>query len=112
MGEFMLDYHLPKSLLVFQSKTQFYDHPLYLDGSLVLQDKASCLSVEALEPPPGCALLDACAAPGMKSCQAAAIVCHKGRGQVIAVERDSERFKVLKKIIAKHCKDLKENIKV
>ena len=32
-------------------------------------DKASCLSVEALNPPSGCTLLDSCAAPGMKTCQ-------------------------------------------
>ena len=34
-----------------------------------LLDKASCLSVEALNPPIGCTLLDSCAAPGMKTCQ-------------------------------------------
>ena len=52
-NEFMLDFHMPNYLLVFNAKTQFYDHPLYLDGSIVLQDKASCLSVEAMNPPPG-----------------------------------------------------------
>jgi hypothetical protein len=35
--EFMLDFHMPTYLLVFPPKTQFYDHPLYQDGSLVLQ---------------------------------------------------------------------------
>ena len=35
--EFMLDFHMPTYLLVFPTKTQFYDHPLYQDGSLVLQ---------------------------------------------------------------------------
>ena len=67
--EFMLDFHMPSYLLVFPSRTQFYNHPLYLDGSLVLQDKSSCLSVEALNPPKGSTLLDACAAPGNKTCQ-------------------------------------------
>ena len=51
--EFMLDYHMPSYLIVFPYKTQLYNHPMYLDGSIVLQDKASCLSVEALNPPPG-----------------------------------------------------------
>ena len=46
--EFMIDFHLPEYLLVFPSKTQFYDYPLYIDGSLILQDKASCLTVAAL----------------------------------------------------------------
>ena len=46
--EFMIDFHLSEYLLVFPSKTQFYDYPLYIDGSLILQDKASCLTVAAL----------------------------------------------------------------
>lgn len=97
--EFMLDFHMPQYLLVFPCKKQFYDHPLYLDGSVVLQDKASCMSVEALNPPKNAVLLDACAAPGMKTCQAVATV-----GKVIAVERNAKRFKVLKEILDKHCR--------
>ena len=102
--EFMLDFHMPNYLLVFPSKTHFYNHPLYLDGSLVLQDKASCLSVEALEPPPGCTLLDACAAPGMKTSHSISSVCNQQvKGHVIAVERNHKRYKVLKKILMQHC---------
>ena len=101
-NEFMLDFHMQDFLLVFPHKTQFYDHPLYLDGSLVLQDKASCLSVFALNPDPGSVLFDACAAPGMKTCQAQA---HVGtQGQVIAVERNGKRFKILNEITGKYCK--------
>jgi len=106
--EFMLDFHMPKYLLVFPVKTQFYNHPLYQDGSLVLQDKASCLSVEALAPPNGCTLLDSCAAPGMKTCQAVVSVCGPNKeGCVIAVERNQKRYKVLEKLLYRHCGDLK-----
>jgi len=102
--EFMLDFHMPTYLLVFPHKTQFYEHPLYQDGSLVLQDKASCLSVEALNPPIGCTLLDSCAAPGMKTCQAAVSVCGQNKeGCVIAVERNEKRYRVLQKLLYKHC---------
>ena len=51
--EFMVDFHLRDYLLVFPVGTHFYDHPLYLDGSLILQDKASCLPVACLDPSPG-----------------------------------------------------------
>jgi len=63
------------------------------------QDKASCLPVACLNPPPGASLLDACAAPGMKTSQAAGAV---GRcGKVVAVERSSKRAATLKEILAK-----------
>ena len=48
--EFMVDFHLRDYLLVFPIGTHFYDNPLYLDGSLILQDKASCLPVACLNP--------------------------------------------------------------
>lgn len=37
-GEFMFDLHVP-DLLIFPPKTQFYEHPAYKNGSLILQDK-------------------------------------------------------------------------
>ena len=94
--EFTVDYHMPKYLLVFSPKTsasQLFFHPLRLAGFFVLQSKASCLCVEALAPPPGCVLLDACASPGMKTCQAAALICQEGQGQVIAIEQNPPRFR-------------------
>ena len=98
--EFMIDFHLKDYLLIFPPKTQFYDYPLYLDGSLVLQDKASCLTVAALNPTSGKVLLDACAAPGMKTSQALAMV--QPEGKVIAIERNPKRYNVLNELLQKH----------
>ncbi len=95
----MRDYHLPEYLLVFQAGVAFYDHKLYIGGEIVLQDKASCFTVAALNPPPGSVILDACSAPGNKTCQAAA---YSKSGKVIAVERDKKRCKILRKLLAKH----------
>jgi len=106
--EFMIDFHLSGYLLVFPSKTQFYDYPLYIDGSLILQDKASCLTVAALDPPQGCTILDACSAPGMKTSQALAMI--QPNGNVIAIERDVKRFKVLNELLEKHCNNKTERI--
>lgn len=96
--DFLSDLHLP-DLLVFPPQTPLYQHSLVTGGSLLLQDKASCLPVACLNPPPGASLLDACAAPGMKTSQAAGAV---GKcGKVVAVERSSKRAATLKEILAK-----------
>nr|XP_023030251.1 probable 28S rRNA (cytosine-C(5))-methyltransferase [Leptinotarsa decemlineata] len=94
--EFLVDIHIP-NLLIFPPKTQFYNHPAYKNGSIILQDKASCLPVHILNPTPGSKVLDMCAAPGMKTTHLAAVL--NNEGTVYAVERDPRRFEILNKII-------------
>ena len=106
--QYMTDLHIP-NLLVFPPKTALYDHPLVLDGSLLLQDKSSCFPVAALSPPAGVSVLDACSAPGMKTSQLAAAVCGDWvaalggsppqGARVVAVERSSKRFSLLSQMI-------------
>ena len=86
--DYLSDLHLA-DLLVFPPQTPFYQHSLVMGGGLLLQVKASCLPVSCLSPPLDASLLDACAAPGMKTSQAAGAVgkCRK----VVAVERSSKR---------------------
>nr|CAH7721548.1 unnamed protein product [Callosobruchus chinensis] len=95
-GEFMVDMHIP-SLLIFPPRTHFYNHPAYKNGTVILQDKASCLPVHLLAPPPGSTVLDMCAAPGMKTTQLAAALANEG--VVYAVERDTKRVGTLKHIV-------------
>ncbi|KAG5883733.1 hypothetical protein JTB14_024234 [Gonioctena quinquepunctata] len=95
--EFLVDIHIP-NLLIFPPKTQFYNHPAYKNGSIILQDKASCLPVHILAPTPNSKVLDMCAAPGMKTTHLAAVL--NDQGAVYAVERDPRRFEILNKIIA------------
>uniref|UniRef100_A0A6P7GQY4 Probable 28S rRNA (Cytosine-C(5))-methyltransferase n=1 Tax=Diabrotica virgifera virgifera TaxID=50390 RepID=A0A6P7GQY4_DIAVI len=95
-GEFMIDIHVP-NLLVFPPKTEFYRHPAYKNGSIILQDKASCLPVHVLNPPPGSTVLDMCAAPGMKTTHLAAVL--NNQGTVYATERNPRRFEVLNNIV-------------
>ncbi|CAG9829845.1 unnamed protein product [Diabrotica balteata] len=94
--EFMIDIHVP-NLLVFPPKTEFYQHPAYKNGSIILQDKASCLPVHILNPPPGSTVLDMCAAPGMKTTHLAAVL--NDQGTVYATERNPRRFEVLNNIV-------------
>jgi len=95
-SEFIVDYHL-EFLLVFPPKTQFHDHYLLQNGSLFLQDKASCMSAVALTNTFDGSVLDACSAPGMKTSLLAALSNDQGR--IIAIERDYRRCNVLRKTI-------------
>ncbi|KAJ7296726.1 hypothetical protein O6H91_Y102500 [Diphasiastrum complanatum] len=84
-------------LLVLPAGTDLHDHSLVLQGSLFLQGKASCMPAQALDPIPEWEVLDACAAPGNKTVQLAAIM--KGRGRILACEQDRSRLKTLKKTV-------------
>jgi len=98
-GSYVEDYHLP-GVLAFASGTEFHQSRLYKEGCLVLQDKASCLTVAALDLTRGCSVLDACSAPGMKTIQAAAAVTKSGK--VTAIERDQKRCSTLRATVKKH----------
>ncbi|XP_026475959.1 LOW QUALITY PROTEIN: probable 28S rRNA (cytosine-C(5))-methyltransferase, partial [Ctenocephalides felis] len=93
---FIPDFHIPE-LLVFPPDTQFHDYQCYLQGHIVLQDKASCMAAHMLAPEPGSNVLDMCAAPGMKTTHLAAIVGNKGT--IYAIEKDTRRHGVLSDIV-------------
>lgn len=59
--------------------TTIRDSELTKDGSLYIQNAASWLPVVALDPHPGEAILDVCAAPGGKTSHIAALVNSKAR---------------------------------
>jgi len=91
-AQFLVDLHVPY-LLVFPPGTELHQHALYRSGRLILQDKASCLPPLVLAPVVGDHVLDACAAPGMKTSQLAALMDNSG--SLVAVERDRKRFTTL-----------------
>nr|XP_034176124.1 probable 28S rRNA (cytosine-C(5))-methyltransferase isoform X1 [Osmia lignaria] len=86
---FIQDFHVPE-LLVFPVDTTFHDNSRYLNGELILQDKASCLPAKLLNPKPGSVVLDMCAAPGMKSTHLAALM--NNLGKIYAVELNEHRY--------------------
>lgn len=98
-----VDHNIP-NLLALPSATQLAKTPAYLNGFIILQDKASCFSAYLLDPDPEDGdIIDACAAPGNKTTHVAAIVNEKDgaaqKPKIYACERDSARAATLDKMI-------------
>lgn len=94
--EFLKDFHL-RDWLVFGTGAKLNMLDLVENLQLLLQDKASGMAVIALDPQPGAVLLDACAAPGMKTSYAAALM--NNTGKILAVDRSGERVEALQQLV-------------
>ncbi|XP_031565177.1 probable 28S rRNA (cytosine-C(5))-methyltransferase, partial [Actinia tenebrosa] len=93
---FHMDEDIP-DVIVFPPATDLHNHPLYLKGHIILQDKASCLPAHVLDPPPGSHVIDACAAPGNKTSHLASRMNNKGK--IHAFDTDSHRLSTMKKLM-------------
>ncbi|XP_065066978.1 28S rRNA (cytosine-C(5))-methyltransferase-like [Rhopilema esculentum] len=96
--EFFSDQHIP-DLLVFSPGTDLHEHPLYINGHILLQDKASCLPAFLLKPEPSSTVIDACAAPGNKTTHLSAIM--ENQGKIYAFDLDVKRLRLLKSQLKK-----------
>ena len=75
----------PDGLVVEKGAARLRALPAWRDGRLAFQGEAAQLVTTLLALAPGDRLLDACAAPGGKAAQAAALL--EGRGLVVALDR-------------------------
>lgn len=66
-------------------------------GYIIIQDKASVISVYVLDPKPDETILDACAAPGIKTTLIAQLM--ENRGRIIAVDYSFDRLLQLRRFI-------------
>ena len=94
-----IDKHIP-NLLALPPDTGLSKTSAYLNGQIIIQDKASCFPAFLLQPNEedgDC--LDACAAPGNKTTHLAAILHGEGRAalkpKIYAYERDKGRASTL-----------------
>ncbi|KAI7848118.1 S-adenosyl-L-methionine-dependent methyltransferase [Circinella umbellata] len=101
---FCQDPHL-SDLLVFAPKTDLHNHPLYVSGDIILQDKASCFPAHVCYPPKDAHAIDACAAPGNKTSHLSALM--QNTGKIWAFDLDSRRLDLLKRMTGKAgCKNI------
>jgi 16S rRNA (cytosine967-C5)-methyltransferase len=70
-----------------------FPHEAVQEGQCYIQDPSTALACDLLEPQPGEIILDACAAPGGKTCMIAGLM--KNEGTLIACDRDPQRLQVL-----------------
>ncbi|GLH15049.1 uncharacterized protein GBIM_19452 [Gryllus bimaculatus] len=101
-NQFMKDYHLD-DVLIFPQRSNMHEHKLVENGSLLLQDKASCLPALLLDPKPGSVVLDMCAAPGLKTTQLVNLM--ENKGTIFAIDRDPKRFDEMRQIVERNCKE-------
>ena len=94
-----IDKHIP-NLFALPPDTSLSKTPAYLNGQIIIQDKASCFPAFLLQPngeDGDC--LDACAAPGNKTTHLAAILHGEGRAalkpKIYAYELDKGRASTL-----------------
>ncbi|NOU36572.1 MAG: 16S rRNA (cytosine(967)-C(5))-methyltransferase RsmB [Kiritimatiellaceae bacterium] len=71
--------------------------PGYKEGWFTVQDPATSVSVELLDPRPGESVLDACAAPGGKTAMMAGMM--EGKGELIAMDVHDDRLDTLQDTI-------------
>jgi 16S rRNA (cytosine967-C5)-methyltransferase len=71
--------------------------PGYKEGWFTVQDPATSVSVELLDPRPGESVLDACAAPGGKTAMIAGFM--EGKGELIAMDVHDDRLDTLQDTI-------------
>ena len=101
-----VDKHIP-NLLALPPGTDLSKSKVYLEGHIILQDKASCFPAYLLDVGAEENCLDACAAPGNKTTHLSAILHEKGSATsskcspIHASERDASRISVLEKMIRK-----------
>jgi 16S rRNA (cytosine967-C5)-methyltransferase len=67
--------------------------PAFLAGRMSIQDEASQLVVDLLDPQPGDKILDTCAAPGTKTAAIAERL--NGEGYVLALDRHERRLRLV-----------------
>lgn len=93
-----VDKHIP-NLLVLPPSFDLHKDELYLNGSIVIQDKASCFPAFILNPPLNSNVIDGCAAPGNKTSHLSSIM--KNTGKIIAFDMDAKRLETLKTLTTK-----------
>lgn len=82
-----------ESFFVLPRGVSVKDVPGYVEGWFTVQDPATSVSVDLLDPKPGESVLDACAAPGGKTAMLAGRM--RGEGELVAMDLHEDRLATL-----------------
>ncbi len=85
------------AFILSADKKQLEETGLVKDGSIYIQGLSSMLPALVLDPKPGDAVLDMCAAPGSKTTQMAALM--ENRGRILCLETVRERYYKLRAVV-------------
>jgi 16S rRNA (cytosine967-C5)-methyltransferase len=91
---------LPPEAVILEEPYDVHGSPLFADGALMPQARASMLVAHAVDPAPGERVLDLCAAPGAKTSHLAALM--EDDGQIVALDLDPRRLEA----VARNCRRL------
>ncbi|MFW9806638.1 MAG: transcription antitermination factor NusB [Candidatus Thorarchaeota archaeon] len=97
--EFQRDSEVPEIYKVVHGIDNIVSSNSFKEGRILIQDKASVMAVNALDPTPGEKIWDACAAPGMKTQLIAERM--NGLGEIIATDIYEERILISEKLSKK-----------
>jgi 16S rRNA (cytosine967-C5)-methyltransferase len=86
---------LSKTAVILDSPANVFEQKLFKDGLIEIQDEASQLVAELVEPAPGSLVIDACAGAGGKTLALGAIM--KNRGRLIALDVNERRLEELRR---------------
>lgn len=86
-------YQCSEVFLVLPRGVPVFNVPGYKEGWFTVQDPATSVSVDLLDPLPGESVLDACAAPGGKTAMIAGMM--EGEGELVAMDLHEDRLETL-----------------
>ena len=88
------DWTEPDTVFELRSHPRLASLPTFEEGLFYIQDPSTLLAVRALDPKPGEAILDACAAPGGKTTYIAQLM--QNRGLIMAQDIDVRRREMVR----------------
>lgn len=86
---------LSKTAVILDTPANVFSLKLFSDGLIEMQDEASQLVAELVEPAPGSLVVDACAGAGGKTLALGALM--KNRGRLVALDISARRLEELRR---------------
>jgi len=97
--EFEVDKHIPITVKIISSPIPPRNLKIVKEGGAVIQDRASVLTVIAMDPKPGDTIYDFAAAPGIKTSLIMQLT--ENKAHIVAFDRSPRRISFMKSLLKK-----------